>query len=159
MFAIICASRLREFNTSNSSRLVRSRVKSWTTVIPASDSERYAFTAASRSRICRYTTRARTRKRLMNSSSGGIAISAHSARCGLLAHMMTTIPVIVITSTNTVSAPDANMSLIASMSVVMRLTSLPTGVRSKNDIGSRSTWLKTASRKSDSEYCATIIVR
>ena len=159
MFAIICASRLRMFSTSNSSRLVRSRVNSWITVIPASDSERYAFTAASRSRICRYTRRARTRNMLMNSNSGGIAINAHSARCGLLAHMMITIPVIVITSTNTVSEPDANMSLIASISVVMRLTSRPIGVRSKNDIGSRSTWLNTASRKSESEYCATITVR
>ena len=95
----------------------------------------------------------------MNSSSGGIATIAHSARRGLLNHMMITMPVIVITSTNTVNDPDANMSLIASISVVMRLTSLPTGVRSKNDIGSRSTWLKTASRKSESEYCATITVR
>ena len=74
-------------------------------------------------------------------------------------NMIVTMPASVIASMKIVSEPAENMSLIESMSVVIRLTSLPTGVRSKNDIGSRSTWLKTASRKSDSEYCATIIVR
>ena len=58
-----------------------------------------------------------------------------------------------------VSDPDANMSLIASMSVLIRLTSRPIGVRSKNAIGSCSTLRNSASRRSDRLYCATIMVR
>ena len=95
----------------------------------------------------------------MKSSRGGIATRAHSAIRGLLNHMIAMMPDIVIKSMNMVSDPAPNISLIASMSVVIRLTNRPTGVRSKNDIGSRWTWLKSARRRSESEYCATIMVR
>ncbi len=73
--------------------------------------------------------------------------------------MIATIPSIVSTSMNIVSEPALNISLIASISVVIRLTSLPVGVRSKNDIGRRSTCLNSAIRRSDRLYCATIMVR
>ena len=95
----------------------------------------------------------------MISSSGGIAHSDHSARRALKANMIATMPPSVSTSMNRVSEPALNISLIASISVVIRLTSRPTGVRSKNDIGSRSTCRNSASRKSDRLYCATIMVR
>ena len=73
--------------------------------------------------------------------------------------MIATMPISVIASMKIVSEPAENMSLIESMSVVMRLTNLPTGVRSKNDIGRRSTLRNSAIRRSDRLYCATIIIR
>jgi hypothetical protein len=66
---------------------------------------------------------------------------------------------IVSTSLNIVSEPALNISLIASISVVIRLTSRPVGVWSKNAIGRRSTCLNSAIRRSDRLYCATIMVR
>ena len=54
-------------------------------------------------------------------------------------NMMTAMPTRVMKSMKMVSDPEPNISLIASMSVLMRLTSRPIGVRSKNAIGSCST--------------------
>ena len=73
--------------------------------------------------------------------------------------MIVTMPASVIASMNIVSEPAENISLIESMSVVIRLTSLPTGVRSKNDIGKRSTLRNSAIRRSERLNCATIIIR
>ena len=62
-------------------------------------------------------------------------------------NMIATMPPSVSRSTNRVSDPALNISLMASISVVIRLTRRPTGVRSKKAIGSRSTWRNSARRK------------
>ena len=73
----------------------------------------------------------------------GITASAASARRASMLSMMATMPSSVSTSMKMVIAPAANISLITSTSVVRRVTSRPTGLRSKKRIGSRCTCAKT----------------
>ncbi len=62
--------------------------------------------------------------------------------------MTATMPSSVRTSITIVIAPAANISFSTSTSVVMRVTSRPTGLRSKYAIGSRCTCAKTSMRRS-----------
>jgi hypothetical protein len=54
--------------------------------------------------------------------------------------MMIAIAVILIASANRVTTPAANISLMLSMSLVMRVISRPTGMRSKKAARRPSTW-------------------
>jgi hypothetical protein len=114
---------------------------------------------AMRSRICRYVTRARRRKKSMASVMGPSSRRLTSASCQLIQHMNAVMPTSFKRSRTIVMAPAANISFSTSTSVVTRETSLPTGVRSKNAMGRRCRCAKSVTRRSARLRCATSIVR
>ena len=126
--------------------------------MPDSVSCRNALMRASRSRIARYVARVRMRKKFSRNSSRGNSANATSANWKSIDSMMQTIPVRVRTSMKMVSVPAENASLMASTSVVSRVTSRPAGVRSKKLAGSACRWANRSRRRSARLRCATSMV-
>ncbi len=89
------------------------------------------MSCAIRVRMSRNADRARLRKRFTSSASGGSAVKATRLSCQSRISMATTMPTSVIRSVIAVTAPEAKSSASESMSLVTRVTTRPTGVRSK----------------------------
>ncbi len=87
---------------------------------------------AMRSRIRRYDWRRETRKKSIAIAISGISDQRHERELDVQVDSRTaTMPSSVRPSIAIVSAPAANISFMTSTSVVMRVTSRPTGLRSK----------------------------
>ena len=91
----------------------------------------------------------RRRVQFTPSATGGVAAKASSAMRQSSEIMMATMAIRRIRSPAALSAPEANISLMASTSLVTRVTSRPTGVRSKKP--SLRVWRKrkTCARRSN----------
>jgi len=101
---------------------------------------------ASLSRMARKASRTSRRNSAAIPNSTGAAAIENSASFQSMPKMATRIIARRMTSPSRLTRPEANISFSASMSLVIRVMSRPTGVRSKNAADSDSTWRWTSSR-------------
>ena len=102
---------------------------------------------ASLVRISRKASRTQRRKNAAMPNSTGAVPIEKSASFQSMPKIATRMKTRRIMSPSRLTRPEANISLSASMSLVIRVISRPTGVRSKKDADSDSTCSCTRTRK------------
>ena len=116
--------------------------------MPEMCSCRNAFRRAILVRISRKASRTKRRKTAAIANSTGAEPIENSASRQSMPKIATRMTPRRMTSPTRLTSPDANISFSASMSLVRRVISRPTGVRSKNDADSASTCRCSARRRS-----------
>ena len=116
--------------SSKRAKFLASRRNSWTVAIPVMFSCRNALIFAIHVRTFRYESRTLRRNHWVMTTMSGSTEKATSARRQSMISSTIMMPTSVKTSPNTDTTPEVKRSLSTSTSVVTRVISRPTGLRS-----------------------------
>ena len=125
------ASACRRLISANAARFLSSRRNSCTTAIPDRFSCRNALIRATHRRVSRNELRAPLRNQFVTAKKRGMTANVTRASRQLRLTITAMMPTRAKRSPKTVTTPEVKSSLTASTSVVTRVMSRPTGLRSK----------------------------